>query len=89
MLTNLPEVVVAGDSSFATTSKGMLNMTSYKSFAMLLNDIEKFSEDQQITEAGSLIKNAREALRKDLRDQVEKRRSSRKSDISTGAQQHS
>ena len=80
---------MAGDSSLATTSKGMLNMTSYKSFEMLLSDIEKFSEDQQITEAGNLTENAREALRKDLRDQVEQETSSRKSNFSSGDQLHS
>ncbi len=64
-------------------------MTSYKSFATLICDIEKYSEDNLFSQAENLIGKAREALRKDLRDHVEKKHNSRKPDIATGAPLHS
>ena len=64
-------------------------MTSYKSLAMLICDIEKYSEDHPFSEAESLIEEARDTLRKDLRNHVEQRCKSRNSGLSSGAQLHS
>ena len=50
--------------------KGMLYMTIYNQFAGLLRDIESFSKQREFPEAEKLIWKARQAMRKDQRNQV-------------------
>ena len=57
--------------------KGMLTMTIYRQFSGLLRDIESFSEQQEFPEAEKLIRKARQAMRKDLRDKINHLSSSR------------
>ena len=45
-------------------------MTIYNQFAGLLKDIECFSEQQEFPEAEELIRKARQAMRKDLRNKI-------------------